>query len=124
MCLTNYSSEETRKLRRRKTPIICWKVVSLCSESLYRIHTYKSGINYSGRSTRKRPKEEIRAREVYTGFHVFKTKYAAQKEATYWEDNFRSVKIIKCVGQPSDLVGVGKFQRFVSMVFTKMDVEL
>lgn len=119
MCLTRLNVTTTEKLRKSSKPIICWKVVN--HEAVYSLffnYIWKLGLNKSSRNTTKLNDIESKYNHIYQGFHVFKTRKLARE----WAKRY-AYKILRCEGNPKDLVGVGKWDNGTTdtLVFTKLN---
>ena len=116
MCLylTSNSARLRKNYRRRKTPVIAYKIVydSLCSP--YRNFQWStSGKVKSNRRSLKLTIQEKKQREVYKGFHF----YMKKPEITHeWRN------VLTCEIQPKDIVAVGRWTGNNCLVATKCSV--
>jgi hypothetical protein len=123
MCLSKADLQATKKLRSSKKQIVCWKVVRSNNLSLYFNFNWKlQKTNISNRSQTRWTENEKNCLRIERGFHAFLTRKDARVEKKYF---VRGCKIIRCVGQPKDVVAVGYWaintrEKNNVIVFTKL----
>lgn len=95
-------------------------MVSSNRQAIFHYYTYKKGLNKSSRTSIDLTMDEKRSNQVQEGIHLFRTRAEARnyKKATLYSCD----KIARCICQVKDLVGVGWFQGYRSLVFTKVRV--
>jgi len=137
MCLSlNENSVRLKKnLRRRKKPIIAYKIVEPTLESQYTYFQWpESGEVKSNRSDTKLTTYEKSNGIVDKGFHFFVLQPEKCKDCSSLKDNFcdqrhnqcaqiyPTNRILKCEIQPKDIVTVGDWGKYNSLVATKCKV--
>jgi hypothetical protein len=130
MCLTltEDSTRLRKNYRRRKKPIIVYKVLEKCEDDVYapyRGDLYpKEGSIISNRTSTNIQDEERHFGFVIMGFHFFLNKEDARKDILDW-DKIKPLKALRLViykaeVDPKDVVAVGEFERqLLTLVATK-----
>ncbi len=83
---------------------------------------WKKGLNISSRKSTELDQTEIDKKTLHFGFHVFKTRKVARQYRQGY--GIKDCVVIRCVGLPKDLVGVGKYVNYNALVFTKLHTNL
>jgi len=142
MCLslTKDSARLKRNLRRRKKPIIAYKIVNNNWTSGYHSFKWKVGINESNRADTKLTADEIKSCTVNKGFHLAldepeKCRYPHPYPCPYpclcpcpypclcpCPCPYPYNKVLRCTIDPGDIVAVGKCESITSIVATKVIV--
>jgi len=141
MCLTitKDSKRLTRNLRRRRKPIVAYKILRLDMKSGFKGFWWKVGLNISNRESAKPTKEELETSEIDEGFHLALDKpekcphqcrylylcqcrhrYRYQYQCRYrCQCHHQRTKIFKCKIDPKDIVSAGVWEGIPSIVATK-----
>jgi hypothetical protein len=137
MCLklTRDSARLKRNLRRRKRPIIAYKLLNTDNTSQISPYQWEPGPNESSRASAVLVSGEILTREVHQGFHFFLEEpkgcprpcqcrcpclYPCQNRCRYrCTDTFPTNKVVKFRIEPTDIVAVGKWDSIDCLVATK-----
>jgi hypothetical protein len=97
------------KYRRKRKPIVAYKVLTHLKRSPYATHQWRWGANRSNRTTVRVEDREAATLSINKGFHFFLGIRAARVESQYTPDWFPPDKVFKCEIQPSEVVAVGRF---------------
>jgi len=134
MCLeiTEDSKRLTRNLRRRKKPIIAYKILSPDMESGYYSFQWTFGLNISDRRSIELLEDEIWHSKINKGFHLALEKpekcpyqpqcyYHCQYRCLYlYQCYYRHTKVFKCEIDPKDVVSAGEWLQIPSIIAIKV----
>lgn len=118
MCLkiNPNSQTKTKALRRKRKPILAYKVVKPGLYSEFNRHRWLDGPNISSRQDRKLTMKEIRSHDISIGFHFFshshdaifyiKTSECFDAKMQGWRNKL-DYRIVECLLEPKDIVATG-----------------
>ena len=133
MCLTltKDSQRLTRNLRRRKGPIVAYKLINTDNTSFFNDYKWVAGVNISGRKINKLDIFERSDGKVNKGFHFFLEKpEECLRQHQCWcpcqchyQCPCRYNKLLKISINPKDIISVGIWENKNCVAATKCTVE-